>query len=243
MNVLAIGNSFSVDATRYLHDIAKAAGEELEVTNLYVGGCSLERHYRNMLTNKHEYHLQYNGHLTGFYISQDDALFSRQWDIITLQQASPRSFDADTYTPYIFELVEHIRKIQPKAKIVIHQTWAYEDGSVRLANTGYATAEAMRADIIKAYAQIAEQIHADGIIPSGELFGELLKQGVEQIHRDTYHAKLGIGRYALGLLWCRMLTGASVADNTFAAFDEEISEEYVQLAKRCVDAVTPLFTE
>ena len=32
MEVLAIGNSFSQDATRYLHRIARAAGEKLNVT-------------------------------------------------------------------------------------------------------------------------------------------------------------------------------------------------------------------
>ena len=49
MNVLAIGNSFSEDATRYLHQIAKAQGTPLTVVNLVIGGCSLERHYRCML--------------------------------------------------------------------------------------------------------------------------------------------------------------------------------------------------
>ena len=44
MKVLAIGNSFSEDATRYLHDIAKADGVALEVANLYIGGCPLDRH-------------------------------------------------------------------------------------------------------------------------------------------------------------------------------------------------------
>ena len=41
MKVLAIGNSFSQDATRYLHQIAKANQFDLKVVNLYIGGCSL----------------------------------------------------------------------------------------------------------------------------------------------------------------------------------------------------------
>lgn len=44
MKILAIGNSFSQDATRYLQDIAASAGENLFVRNLYIGGCSLEMH-------------------------------------------------------------------------------------------------------------------------------------------------------------------------------------------------------
>ena len=41
MNILAIGNSFSQDAMRYLHKIAKADGVEFECFNIYIGGCSL----------------------------------------------------------------------------------------------------------------------------------------------------------------------------------------------------------
>ncbi|MFQ9800147.1 MAG: DUF4886 domain-containing protein [Clostridia bacterium] len=37
MEILAIGNSFSQDATRYLREIAVAGGQQLNVTNLYYG--------------------------------------------------------------------------------------------------------------------------------------------------------------------------------------------------------------
>ena len=39
MRVLAIGNSFSQDATTYLHQTAAAQGVALDVLNLYIGGC------------------------------------------------------------------------------------------------------------------------------------------------------------------------------------------------------------
>ena len=61
MQVLTIGNSFSQDATRYLSQIARSAGESLTVINLYIGGCSLERHYRNMKSGEDVYWLEHNG--------------------------------------------------------------------------------------------------------------------------------------------------------------------------------------
>lgn len=85
MNILAIGNSFSEDAARYLYGIARADGTNLQVANLYIGGCSLERHYRNMLSGERAYALQTNGHKTGFFVSLCEALRSRRWDVITLQ--------------------------------------------------------------------------------------------------------------------------------------------------------------
>ena len=46
--ILAIGNSFSEDAARYLHQTAKAAGVDTKVVNLFIGGCPLERHWKNI---------------------------------------------------------------------------------------------------------------------------------------------------------------------------------------------------
>lgn len=239
MNVLAIGNSFSQDATRYLHGIARADGASIEVVNLYIGGCSLERHYRNMMADARAYELQYNGERTGFFVSLKEALSNRRWDVITLQQASPASFDKESYFPYITALAEYVRGFSPKAKLYIHQTWAYEEGSDRLLAFGrFEHASEMRETLISAYDDVAREICADGIIPSGRLFGELLENGIEKVHRDTYHASKGLGRYALALLWYAVLTGNSVAENRFCDFDEPISQEEIAIVKKCVEAIT-----
>lgn len=50
--ILSIGNSFSQDAQRYLHELAKSEGMDLQTVNLYIGGCSLERHFRNLKGDK-----------------------------------------------------------------------------------------------------------------------------------------------------------------------------------------------
>ena len=241
MRILAIGNSFSQDATRYLHDIAKADGVDLEVVNLYIGGCSLERHYRNMLSGENAYNLQFDGHMTGFFVSLDDALLGRQWDVVTLQQVSSTSFQPDSFQPYLDAIADHVRECQPKAKLLIHQTWAYEEGSEKLQRTGCESAAVMLSGIKTAYAQAATAINAAGIIPSGELMASLLDRGIEKVHRDTFHATLGLGRYALGLLWYRMLTGNSVMDNTFGAFDVPVTEAEQQIAKACAERFTPIF--
>lgn len=235
MNVLAIGNSFSQDATRYLHQIAEADGVTLHITNLYIGGCSLERHYRNMLSAERAYELQYNGQLTGFKVSLQEALLNRPWDVVTLQQASGYSMDVDTYFPYIVDLYAFVKKCVPKAKILIHQTWAYEDGSDRLYNVAhFDTAAEMFAAVEQAYAHAHATLGSDGIIPSGKLLRSLLDNGIEKVHRDTYHASYGLGRYALGLLWYHCLTGHSVSENDFHHFDEPIPEDHIRIAKKCV---------
>ncbi|MDD6980346.1 MAG: DUF4886 domain-containing protein [Clostridia bacterium] len=244
MRVLAIGNSFSEDATRYLSQIAKAQGVDFEVVNLMIGGCSLERHYRNMLDDKDAYGLQFNGQRTGFDLSMREALLSREWDVVTIQQVSHLSFRKETFYPYITALVGYIRQCQPHAKVMFQETWSYEDGSDRLTKTaGYETSKAMLSDIQKTYAAVAEEENLDGIIPSGTLFSMMLDRGIRQVHRDTFHATLGLGRYALGLLWFRMLTGKSVADNGFSDLDVPASDEEIRIVKEIVDSFAPLIKE
>lgn len=235
MNILSIGNSFSQDAQRYLHQIAKADGVDIRSFNLYIGGCSLSKHYRNMLSGEREYTLEMNGNSTGFSVSLKDALLNCDWDVITVQQVSLESPNYDTYQPYLDKLVEYVRLCVPKAKIAVHQTWAYEQGSKLLnEELKYSDCKEMLRDIINAYQKAAEHIRADYIIPSGEVFGAMLESGIEKIHRDAFHASLGIGRYALGLIWYRVLTGNDVANNLFNAFDEEVSAEEIAIAKKCV---------
>ena len=56
LKVLAIGNSFSVDAMEHLAVVAKAAGiEEIILGNLYIGGCSIDTHVGNANTGAKAY--------------------------------------------------------------------------------------------------------------------------------------------------------------------------------------------
>ncbi len=236
MNILSIGNSFSCDAQRYLHAIAKADTVELNTFNLFIGGCPLSLHYRNMLSEERAYELEMNGESTLFKVSLKEALLNRDWDVVTVQQVSHQSPYYDTYQPYLNKLTEYVKLLVPKAKIVVHQTWSYEKDSYRLnVELGYSDQRDMFYDIKRAYKKAADDINADFIIPSGEVFEALLSDGIEKVHRDTFHASLGVGRYALGLIWYMCLTGHSVKDNSFASFDEEISFDDVQKAKKCVE--------
>ena len=237
MNVLSIGNSFSQDAQRYLYGIARAAGVTLHTFNLYIGGCPLSRHHRNMLSEEKAYTLEMNGISTGFQMSMKEALLSRDWDYITLQQVSNQSPKYDTYQPYLEYLVAYIRQLAPKAKLLIHETWGYEDGSYRLTEEmKYESYGAMLSDIRDAYERAAKDSASEFIIPSGEVLAGLIAEGIK-VHRDTFHLSLGIGRYAVGLTWFKMLTGKDILDNTFSDFDVPVTEKEINLAKRIATEV------
>lgn len=51
VRILAIGNSFSQDAVeQYLHELAEAEGISTIIGNMFIGGCSLERHVKMPVT-------------------------------------------------------------------------------------------------------------------------------------------------------------------------------------------------
>jgi len=234
MKILAIGNSFSSDATRYLHEISEAGGSPIKVVNLYIGGCSLDTHYKNINNDDKAYLLEFNGYPTGFYVSIREALQSDMWDYVTMQQASHFSVDYNTYMPYLQALSEYVKLHAPKARQVFHQTWAYENESQKLTELGYESHLAMFNNIKSASDKAANQAGIDCIIPSGELIEKMASAGVPHIYRDTYHLSLGVGRYAVAVLWYEYFTGKSIADNNFCKFDEEIAAETLNKIKQLV---------
>jgi len=238
MDILCVGNSFSQDSTRYLHHIARADGILLNVCNLYVSGCTLDQHYRFMLSEENAYELEYNGELTKFKVSLKQALTNREWDYISFQQASHKSTDYKTYMPYLGELNTYAKKYCPKAKIIIHQTWSYEENSDKLCNMlGYKLQKDMYQDLEKAYAKAAADINADIIVPSGKVMQHLLDNGISNIHRDTYHLSYGIGRYASALMWYKIVTKKNVCTNKFNDFDEYIDKNEIEIIKSTVENV------
>lgn len=237
MNILSIGNSFSQDAQRYLHRLAKQDGVALKTVNLYIGGCSLRTHYLNMLDDVAAYDFEFNGEKTGIKVSIRQALVRDNWDFITLQQASPFSGQYETYSPYLEELAAYIRRYCPHTKILIHQTWAYEDGCERLKNLKYDSAKEMLTAIRDCYSKAAQNISSYGIIPCGEVMMRALDMGIEKIHRDTFHASLGAGRYLLALCWYKFLTKKDITENSFNDFDIPVTEQERHIVTKAINSV------
>ena len=238
MKILSIGNSFSQDAHRYLHLLGKADGVEIKTVNLLIGGCSLQTHYQNMLDDEANYWMEFNGQPTGFKVSIRQALTSDDWDYITLQQASAFSAKEESYFPYIEALAEYVRKYCPRAKVVLHQTWTYEEGGKQMTESDFDGAEEMLLKVHSAYEKAAHAIGADGVIPCGEVVHGVWKKGV-RMHRDGLHLALGVGRYAAALTWYAALTGNPIDSNGFDDFELPVSEgERIAVIQTIKDVLT-----
>ncbi len=217
--VLCIGNSFSEDATAYLQ---KVSGGELYVRNLAIGGCSLERHYNNILgvgeSCDYVYEIDAAWIKTAFI---EETLLEEKWDYVTVQQVSHYSGIIDTYEPFLGKIVEFIREKCPSAKIVLHRTWAYSETSDHEGFINYGRdRKRMFQAIVDTTNEIAKRYDFD-IIPCGnavEMASELpeFKLGAElSIHRDGFHLSLDYGRYLTALVMNRYFTGKSAKEVSF----------------------------
>lgn len=222
IKILAIGNSFSEDATYYLYQIAKADSVDMKVVNLNVGGCSLETHWKNIQNNAPEYRHEENGSVTGKYVSIEEALKSEQWDYVITQQASHDSGLVETYQPYLENIISFIKECVPNAKIYLHETWAYELDSLHSGFVNYHQDQFEMYDKISTtYKTLAEQFKL-GLIKSGDVIQELRKRepfiyghGGMSLCRDGFHMNLIYGRYLLSAIWYKTFTNHSIINNTY----------------------------
>lgn len=91
MKILAVGNSFSQDATAYLQPMARAGGFPVQAANLFIPGCSLEMHWKNAESGEAAYSFQVDGEDTGRMASLRESLTETAWDVVTLQQTNAHS--------------------------------------------------------------------------------------------------------------------------------------------------------
>lgn len=237
MNILCIGNSFSQDATRYLHQVS---GETLYVRNLYIGGCSLEMHYNNIIESKADYEYQKNGRLMRM-ISINEALTKKKWDVITVQQVSQLSGILESYEPFLEFIVGFIKEKCPDAKIMLHRTWAYSDDSTHGGFVNYDRSRPkMFEAIVSATSSIAKKYGIE-IIPCGDAVEEARKmnefdESVRNITRDGFHMSLDYGRYLTALVMFKAFTGADVTKVEYepCKTDKAINEALKEIANSTV---------
>ncbi len=217
LKVLAIGNSFSVDAMEYLWNICDSAGyDDVVLGNLYIGGCSLDTHWSNMQSgaSAYEYYVNEFGYWTKTKKSILYALEYEEWDIITIQQVSQDSGRPETFNNLqnILDYVNQHKK-NPDAKIYWHMTWAYQTGSTHSGFSNYSKDQIKMYNAITSAAQNILKNYDDieGIIPSGTAIQNLRTSYIgDKLTRDGYHLNYSIGRYTAALTWFATLTGNSL---------------------------------
>ena len=237
LKVLAIGNSFSEDAVEeHLSQLAQAEGLTVVIGNMYIGGCSLERHVNNLRGNLPEYRYrkfdpkgsmkEINGYTLEKVLAEED------WDYISVQQVSSFSGMPETYSPWLPELVDFVKARVPGAEIMFHMTWAYAPNSDHGAFVNYGKDQMkMYNAIVSAVWQEAPKVGIDLIIPSGTAIQNARTSFLgNDLTRDGYHLKRHIGRYIAACTWLEAVLGVNPVGNSYCP--EGITPEECKAAQK-----------
>lgn len=223
VRILAIGNSFSEDAVeQHLHDIAAADGVEVIIGNMYIGGCSLQKHLNNARKNKPAYKYRKIG-LDGMKVETKEftleaALADEQWDYVSLQQKSGLSGKYDTWEESLPQLVEYVKaRVPKKARLMIHQTWAYDKTSQHKDFKNYDHDQMkMYNAIVDAVVRSSKLTKIRMVIPSGTAVQNARTTILgDRMTRDGYHLHRTYGRYVAACTWYEKIFRKNVVGNSY----------------------------
>ena len=246
IKILAVGNSFSVDAmNQHLFKILESAGyTDITLGNLYIGGCSLDTHYENLKRNKAEYVYYQNtdGEWSQTGGSTPGSAFQAfAWDYVTIQQVSSDSGRPATYQN-LTAVLDLIRQFEPKAKILWHMTWAYQKDSDHWAFQYYDKDQMTMYNAITATVQ--EQVKPlsaiYGILPAGTAIQNLRTSGLgDTLTSDGHHLLDTYGDYTAALTWFCAITGESPDVVTYRP--NSIKDYWKEIAQSVQNAVKTPF--
>lgn len=215
LKILAIGNSFTENGTRFLPWILDRmdVDDEVFIATLYLSGASLQTHWENHVADRSDYVMHYSHggewhEVSGATI--DQALQVFDWDIVVMQQSSVYAGLTYTYQPYLQYLQTLVRDTNTSPKLVWQYTWAF-------------TPEATWHADFKKYFQGNPQTMYDAVIstcdrmsadfdlriPSGQFVKMLRDRYPEQkdgFSLDGVHLT-DPGCFALSCLWNEVLLG------------------------------------
>ncbi len=250
LRILGIGNSFTDDGMMYLPDLLEAAGiKNVVLGRMYIGRCSLERHCVEYENNTEAY--RYNKSRGNRWMKVSDGVSltngieDEDWDIIVLQQSSPKSGNYTTYQPWLDRLTEIVRWhcTNAGASIVWQQTWAFATTSEHKEFPRYENDQQLMFDsIIAATTDMIEDTSIEIIIPSGTAIQNMRQTEFNdslELTRDGHHLSHTAGRYTAACTWFQALIApvfkTTVAGNTctLKGTKNEISPE---LAGACQKA-------
>lgn len=256
MNILMVGNSFCYYYVEELYGIAKAAGVDMRVCNVYYSGCTLEKHYnwwKNGEANYEFFVTDENGRNKTVDCSLEYCFQQGNWDVISFQEGYGIKSAADLENidtilangkPHRDALIGRARELFPKAEIYWHQTWAYEIGYE--SDSGKMESKEQQEiahSFSKEFSLRVCQEQSLKRVPSGDawqlvrhdpLINGTLCYRLSKNNGlgDYYHdGDIGGGQYLNACVWFETLTGQSCIGNTWRP-DYALSEEKIAVLQQ-----------
>ena len=136
IKILSIGNSFSEDTMEHIPEIVKSLGyKDFKFANLYIGGCSIKKHYNLMVNDIAEYEYYVNsgdGWTQTQHFTSREKIKEEDWDIISIQHGTgdkSRYTSPESYAD-LPALIKEVKALSKKdVKIAFNMAWVAEPES------------------------------------------------------------------------------------------------------------------
>lgn len=247
LSVLIIGNSFSDDTIAYAYQVAKSAGiGNVEVADLYYGGCTIEQHVGFAENNSSAYVFRYfdKDNLTHDVdsvaydkVTMEYGITYKPWDIIVFQQGSSASGLPDSYAklPWLINYVK-AHATNKNVRFAFNMTWAYARNSENVAFGNYGKDQQTMYNAILSAVQSKVLTNNDivAVIPNGTAVQNARTSFIgDNLTRDEFdHLTRDTGRYIAAMTFITKLSGLSVDEVTYKP--DGLSDAYVTVAKESV---------
>lgn len=227
IRILAIGNSFTVDAVeQYLYELFEAAGYNAIIGNCVIGGCTLEKHWNNESSpveatrNSNSYRKIVKGiKSTTADKSIEFMLRDEPWDYVIFQQGQGLYGDVESHYPYLDNFLDYLPNyLTPGTYRTGYQmTWAFPKDCT---NARFDMYDKDQDKMYKACSDCAKTLKTrsglDVIIPTGTAIqnGRQSELG-DTFNRDWGHLDYYYGRYTASCTWFEQITGIDVRTTTY----------------------------
>lgn len=248
IRILAIGNSFTVDAVEQnLYEIFAEKGYEAIIGNAYIGSCTLEKHWNNESSttsstkNSNSYRKITKGtKQTIASQSIEDILKDESWDYVFFQQGDGLYGIESSHHPYIENFTAYVAKYLKAGtyKTGYQMNWAFPKSCTNARFSNYDNdQDKMYKACVDCAKSLKDKGYVDIIIPTGTAIqnGRTTSLG-DTFNRDWGHLDYNHGRYTASLTWFETLTGIDAT--TVSWKPVTVTAEQATLCRKAVhDAV------
>jgi len=249
IKILTFGNSYSNDAYAWLYEIFKSAGvEDVVLGHILNGGCNINNHWSNVSEDATErfgatYCCNDNGKAWSVGVNSGkslreiytEAISAYPWDYVVIQHGPKHVEKAETYSDLRLFL-DFIKKrlTSEKTEFIYHMIWKYNDNV-----PGGSTADRLSDIYGITKDKVLKNPEFKGVIPAVTMRQNIMSSYLtdKDISRDYGHMSLGLGRYALGILWYCFFTGGKPNEVSFVPRLENVRVELLE--KYSFDEILP----
>lgn len=225
LKILFVGNSFAVDTMEHAANIALSMGvPKVKFGTLYVGGCSIRKHYSHAMEDSAAY-IYYLNEGEGWHSTPDqkisDAVKSEDWDWIVIQHGTAdmsRYTSCESYDK-LSPLIEYLRGLAPShTRIAFNLTWLGESTNQHHEIVSYEGNMAlMREKLVEVTREmVVNNPDVDLLIPTGTAIENARTSRIGLLTRDCYHLSVDKGRYIAGLALISTITGIDAGKISWA---------------------------